>query len=374
VRVAYIVSVGKGMESFIYREIEEVIRRGVEVFLYTTKYKDNDVYSPKKEWVVRRVNPFRLVISLLLFFLKSPRSLFKIGFEAILDGAFIEFLLAVDYSRLMKKDQINQIHCHFGDRKYFLAQYCKRLDSFNLSLTVHAHELFANPNEKLFKKALVYADKVVAISEKNRNILINDFGVNPDKVRTIRLSVDLENFKVRESVKVLTVARYTERKGFRELCQAIRILKEKKEALEFITVGFGDLDVKQMAKDYGVDDYVTVFNKMDPKQLRFFYNNCDVFCLPSKTTEEEGAEGIPVVLMEAMASEMIVVTTDNGSIKELVDSFVVEEGNPESLAEGLIYARDALSLGGIMGEKNREKVLLEYSDKNIDELKEYLYG
>ena len=104
---------------------------------------------------------------------------------------------------------------------------------------------------------------------------------------------------------------------------------------------------------------------MSSKQLRHFYSTCDIFCLPSKSTDREGSEGIPVVLMEAMASEMQVVTTTNGSIPELVDSVIVQEGNPVELAEGLMLAieiQSKLEMRKSIGIKNREKVLGQFSE------------
>ena len=191
----------------------------------------------------------------------------------------------------------------------------------------------------------------------------------------IRLSVDLDNFRRREeSAKVLTVARYTERKGFVELFDAIK--EGNFDNVEFYTIGFGDMDLAELAKSRNIQDKVTIFGKMDPQQLSFFYDACDIFCLPSKTTEKEGAEGMPVVLMEAMASEMVIVTTNNGSTTELVNVIVVAEGCAESLRAGLKKAVAIIQdkkQAAEVGRLNREKVMSEYASKNIDSLKEYLY-
>lgn len=371
IKTAYIVSIGKGLESFIYREVEEMLKRGVEITLYATKYNPNDIFSPKKEWKVEVINYSKLISSFWLNLLKNPIKTIGLVQSAIKSKTLVELLIAFDYSTRMKKQQVNHIHCHFGDRKFFIGYYCKKLLNLPLSLTVHAHELYANPNEIFFRKIVHDADKIIAISQKNKDILVNDFGVKADKVEVIRLSIDLSNFKKEEKIKVLTVARYTERKGFKELFEAIKILN--REDIEFITIGFGDLDLHQMAKDLNIDDKVTIFDKMGAKQLRYFYNTCDIFCLPSKTTELEGAEGIPVVLMEAMASEMLIVTTPNGSINELVDEILVKEADSQDLANGLLKAISLMKNKNEIGLKNRKKVLNEYSEKNIDLLKEYLY-
>ena len=369
-KIAYIVSIGKGLESFIYREIEEMTKRGMEIILFATKYSANDIFSPKKEWKVNKLNMLSIGVSFLTGLISKPITTLKLLKSALASNTVVELLIALDYIKQMKKDKIEHIHCHFGDRKYFIGYYCKKLLNIPLSLTVHAHELYANPNEEFFKFAVHEADKIIAISQKNKDILINEFKVDANKIEMIRLSIDLTNFKKEKKIKVLTVARYTERKGFKELFEAIKIID--RDNIEFITVGFGDLDLDAMVKELRIEDKVTIFGKMGAKQLRYFYNSCDVFCLPSKTTKDEGAEGIPVVLMEAMASEMIIVTTPNGSISELVSEVLVEEANSQSLANGLIKSIEMLKDKSI-GRKNREKVLLEYNEKNIDILKEYLY-
>jgi len=371
IKSAYIVSIGKGLESFIYREVDEMQKRGIDITLFATKYNPNDIFSPKKEWKVEVINYTKTTVSLFIYLFKQPIKTISLLSSAIKSKTVIELLLAFDYSLRMKKDNINHIHCHFGDRKYFIGYYCKELLNLPLSLTVHAHELYANPNEKFFRESVQQADKIIAISQKNKDILVNDFQVDSKNIEVIRLSIDLTNFKKVEKLKVLTVARYTERKGFKELFEAINILD--RDDIEFITIGFGDLDLQAMAKELDIEDRVTIFSKMGAKQLRYFYNSCDIFCLPSKSTEQEGAEGIPVVLMEAMASEMIIVTTPNGSIPELVDDILVEEGNSSSLADGIKKAITMMQDRESIGKANREKVLNEYSEKNIDKLKEYLY-
>ncbi len=370
--VVYIVSLGKGLESFIYREIEEMEIRGIKISLFATKFKGGDIFSPKVGWDVERLSYFRIFPAMFYFLFRRPSLFFQLVNESIKYKVIPELLIAFDYAIRMKKKRSNHIHCHFGDRKFFIGYFCKKLTGLPLSLTVHAHELYANPNEPFFREAVHTADKIVAISRKNKEILINEFGVDPVKIEVIRLSIDLENFKKTKTLKILTVARYTERKGFQELFEAIKLLDLTN--VEFITVGFGDLDLEKLAIFHGIEDKVTIFDKMNPRQLKYFYNTCDVFCLPSKTTTQEGAEGIPVVLMEAMASEMLIVTTPNGSIPELVDEILVEENNTQALVEGLRRAiREVESNNFDSGSKNREKVLAEYSERNIDALKHYLY-
>ena len=368
---AYIVSIVNGLESFIYHEVEGAIKRGINITLFATKYKPGDVFSPKKEWDLELISPIKILISFIYYLLKSPVNTVLLIVECIRYGSLFELFISFDYSLRMKKADIHHIHCVFGDRKFFIGYYCKRLINIPLSVTIHAHEIYANPNKPLFEKCIKEADKIVTISDKNKTILIEKYGVHPSKIKTIRLSIDLENFKKHKKIKILTVSRFEERKGFRELFDAIKSID--RDDVEFIIIGFGELDIKSLIKERQIEDRVTVFDKMSAEQLKFFYNNSDIFCLPSKHTKEGGSEGIPVVLMEAMASELLVVTTANGSISELVDNIIVKEKDAHDLSIGLLKSIELIKINKAAGTENRNKVLTEYSDKNITTLNNYLY-
>ena len=59
-KIAYIVSIGKGLESFIYREVDEMIKKGIDITLFATKYNPNDIFSPREEWKVEKINLFNI--------------------------------------------------------------------------------------------------------------------------------------------------------------------------------------------------------------------------------------------------------------------------------------------------------------------------
>jgi len=371
-KVAYIISLRDSLESFIHREISCLQQKGVDIVAYSFFKDKGGLYSPSSMIPIFTVNPFGAIFAIFSEFMRSPRGYVKLLLHAIKFGSVYEFIIGSYFAKVTRKNGVDTIQCHFGDRKYFAGYYCKKLTGVRLNLTVHAHEIFANPNEKLFSAIVNETDKIVAISEKNKQLLIDKCGANPEIIEVIRLSIDLENFKKSDDVYFLTVARYTERKGFRELFHAISLLPEL-EGIKFVTVGWGTLDLHALAVEYKVSDKVIIFDKMNPEQLRFFYNKCDVFCLPSKATKEEGEEGIPVVLMEAMASEMLVLTTNNGSICELVDEIVVEQGSVDELKVGIEKAYLKVKANDFDGKSSRGKVLEHYSADNIEKLYEYLY-
>ena len=360
--IAYIVSMGAGLEAFIYREVESLCSSGKRIVLFATKFKKNDVFSPRPEWPCEYVSLRRLLLEMPVLLLKMlwRPSLLR---EAIADGGLVDLVFATKFAPVMQRMGVGQIHCHFGDHKFFIGYYCKRITGLPLSVTIHAHEFYTNPNPVLFRKALAGSDRVFPIARRWCELLTREYGVPEDKLRLNRLYVDTGLYRPKQEVWVLAVGRFTERKGFHYLMQAAVKLTDL--PMRFIFVGFGDLDLVKMAADYGVSGQVTVFGKMNQEQLRVLYQSTDILCVPSITTEAEGAEGIPVVLMEGMACGLPVVATRCGAIDEIVEDILVDESSPEQLASALRLLATNAELRKEHGARNRRIVEEHYAISNV---------
>jgi glycosyltransferase involved in cell wall biosynthesis len=368
--IGYIVPMGEGLDTFVYRELEVLYGMGFKIELFATKYKKGDVFSPKAEWHTHTLTPRQLLW-------RSPIILFKallapsLLIEAYKDNALIDLVFALDFSSRMKKKGIRQIHCHHGDHKLFIGYFCKRLINVPLSVTIHAHEFFTNPNPDLFRKVIRQCDKVFPISAKWLKLLHEEYGVSSRQLSLNYLFVDTAVYNPDDEITVLSVGRFTERKGFHVLMKAATMLQDI--PVRFCFVGFGPLDVERMAREIGIEDRVTVFPKLNQKQLRLLYKNVDILCVPSITTKAEGAEGIPVVLIEGMGCGLPVVATRCGAIEELVESELVAENSAEMLASAIRRLVENPELRKKQGMRNAEKVQKMFSVANVykfaDELK-----
>ena len=98
IKTAYIVSFGKGLESFIYREAEEMMKRGVNITFFVTKYRKNDVFSPKREWRVELFSYPKIIISLLIHFFSQPIKTAILLKLSIKSNTIVELFMAFDYS------------------------------------------------------------------------------------------------------------------------------------------------------------------------------------------------------------------------------------------------------------------------------------
>jgi glycosyltransferase involved in cell wall biosynthesis len=354
---------GAGLEAFIYREIENLYSRGFEIRLFATKFKQGDVYSPKPEWPYHILTAGRLLLlAPILVFRMFLRP--RLVAEAIRDKGLLDLVWAARFAPIMRKTGVQQIHCHFGDHKFFIGYYCKRLTGLPLSVTIHAHEFYTNPNERLFRKALNEADRIFPIAKRWYEKLKADYGVPPDRLVLSRLFVDIDAYRPASPIRVIAVGRFTERKGFEYLLQAALDLADLD--MHFMFVGFGEVDIGKRAEELGLQARVTVFDKMNQEQLRTLYQMSDILCVPSITTEREGAEGIPVVLMEGMACGLPVVASNCGAIEEIVEEYLVAERAPMAIATALRRLASNEGLRRAHGARNRELVTARFSVRNLD--------
>lgn len=373
-RIAYIVSVRRGISSFTYREINELIYEDLEITLFPTKYKTGP-YMPNDNMDVYKYHPVFTIVVQLLFFL-NPIRYIKAFITAIGTRSFIDFLIAVDFSFQMKKKGINQIHCEFGDHKLFIGYYCKKLLNIPLTVKIHAHELYINPNWDMFKKSLVACDNIFTVSDWNKAILINKFKIPADRIIINRQFIDTNIFSPDTSKRILIVAFFEKRKGFDTLFEAIKKLQDYD--IKIWIVGHGDvvsesdrINPKKLSEKLQIEDRVVIFGRVSDEVLRTLYNACDIFVLPSKTMENQQMEGIPATLMEAMAFGKPVISTRHAGIPEMVEKILVEEDNVNELAEAIELLINNPTLCQKLGERNREIIRERYSKNNVNELKRF---
>lgn len=374
-KIGYIISIRIGMNSFIYREIDELIKTGLKIVLFPTKY-NKGLYMPKDDWDCYIYHPFSVFLKQPLFFILSPLQYLKLFYESIKTKSLLDFIIAFDFATQMKKKDVNRIHCHFGDHKLFIGYYCKRILGIPLTVTIHAHELTHNPNWIMFIKSLEACDKIVSISDYNKQILTEKFNIDSNKITVIRLfgfEKSDDNY-----IKILIVGWFQEKKGHDILFNAIK--KLDRNDIKVWVVGRKQLwdkeivDVEKLAKSIGIEDKVIIFGEISDDVLKVLYNSCDLFCLPSKTTRGGAKEGIPVALMEAMSYGKPVISTRHAGIPELVEETLVEENNVEELAKAIELLADNPELRKKLGERNREIIVEKYSKENIMKLREVFHG
>jgi glycosyltransferase involved in cell wall biosynthesis len=228
----------------------------------------------------------------------------------------------------------------------------------------------------MFAESLAYCDRVVTITQYNRDLLVEKFGVPADEIDIVRQIVDLEEFKYVPKIKVLIVGFFAHKKGHDVLFEAVKQMN--RDDIEVWVVGDKtpdrgrSRDLPKLARELGVDHQIAFFSEQKGVALRALYRECDIFCLPSRTDYAGSKEGFPNVIMEAMAFGKPVVSTRHAGIPDVVDQILVDENDATQLAEALNRICDSPELRREFGEKNREKAERLFSHANNDRLEEIL--
>lgn len=363
--VAYVIPMGSGLHSFVFREIRELVNNGVSVHLFPTKIGVGP-YHPEPAWPVHRATPSLAAVAHLRSLLRNPKRYLSTLLEALAFGAWIDFAIAAFVSEKTLSEGLRLVHCHFGDHKLFIGYFAGRLADRPTSVTIHAYELYRNPNPRLFRRILRRIHAIVTVAEYNRAILESSWSVSSERVNVIPLFTDLapqanHQASRREPIVILTVARFVEKKGHRLFLQALAKLPEGYEAW---IVGSGPLDVAGMARVLGIEDRVRILGRVDNDELEHAYDRADLFCLPSVISSQGDREGIPVALMEAMAHGLPVVASQHAGIPELVEATLVDEGDVDAIALAIKSLGEDLQLRVRQGERNREIIATRYSKRN----------
>ena len=267
---------------------------------------------------------------------------------------------------LLQKRGVEHIHAHWGGTTTTMAYAIHRLTGIPFSFTLHRWDIYADNMLKLKVSAATFAR---CISERGRRDVLAIIGAEfAEKVPVVHMGVALPGAAVARRSRavpvLLTPANLLPVKGHRYMISACALLKRRGIILEYWIAGEGPLEraLKRMAKAEGVADRVRFLGPLPHEKLLRLYEEgaVDLVILPSVNADGHH-EGIPVALMEAMAYGIPVVSTDTGSIPELIDGgggVMVAEKNAAALADAvgaLLADRGLRARIGRHGRRNVER-------------------
>jgi colanic acid/amylovoran biosynthesis glycosyltransferase len=217
------------------------------------------------------------------------------------------------------------------------------------------HELTGNPysfkshssfNPQLLEVKARDASFVALATEFDRDFYFAS--VPQERIVVNRLGVEsltgLERpIELPDRVRVLCVATLAEKKGHRYLVDAARLMRERGVQLDVSLVGDGPLraELQQQIRELGLEAVVKLRPYVSHSELAPLYDAADIFVLPAVVTESGDRDGLPVVLMEAIAAGCIVVSTPVSGIPELVI---------DRVSGLLVPERDAVALAAAIEE------------------------
>jgi len=287
---------------------------------------------------------------------------------------------ALMVGRWMKRVQQQHLHVHLGSQAATVGMFVKQVFGVGYSITVHGPDEFYDAPGQYLAQKIAAADFIVCISHFARSQLMK---LSPyehwHKLHVSRLGVDPAVFAPRTAAErdrsrpfeVLCVGRLTPAKGQHLLVDAAKRLLDQGRSVHLRIVGAGaDADSLQaQVKALGIGPHVTFEGAVNQDRIRDLYALADCFCIPSF------AEGIPVVLMEAMAMRIPCVTTHITGIPELIrheeSGLLTAPSDVAGLADNIALLMDRPDLAHDMGVHARAKVVADYDlARNVESLAE----
>lgn len=271
---------------------------------------------------------------------------------------------AIGLARYFASHGVTHIHSHFGWEQADLLAHLRRLAGLPYSLTLHAADIFVEPVHLVRRVAEV--SFIATISAFNKRLLAERFGLPPGRLHVVHCGVDLAGLDpcaapARSVPRLFSLGRMVAKKGFDVLLQAIARLRCEGVAVIAELAGDGPLrpQLMRLAGELGLGEHVVFPGALPPAEALARMREASVFALACQVAPDGDMDGIPVVLMEAMAVGRPVVSTRLSGIPELVADgcgLLAEPGDPRSLAQALKRVLESADLGGSLAEAGRHRV------------------
>ena len=281
------------------------------------------------------------------------------------------------------------LHCHFGPLGVLGVRLRRMGVGGKVVTTFHGFDMTSylqSHGDGVYDELFVEGEIFLPISERWKKKLVA-LGCDEARIFVHRMGVDTRKFeslprKSKGAVKILTVSRLIDVKGVRYGVLAVeRLLKDNLE-VEYTIAGDGPLmgELRALAEELDVDANVKLIGSAAQDEVLKFHQEADIFLTPSIITDQGVEEGLPVALMEAMASGLPVVSTLTGSIPELIEDglsgYLVPERDVDMLSDrlgSLVKDPELRERMGVVGRRRIEEHFdVNKLNKRLEEIFERL--
>lgn len=385
VRLAYFTNQYPAVShTFIRREIRAIEARGIEVVRYALRPGESlvdpeDKREEKSTSYILGSNVGNIITRFLAALLTRPLAMaeiigqaFKIGWHS--ERGILRHLVYVAEATVLahwcRRDSVSHLHVHFGTNSAAIAMMASKLSGTGYSFTAHGPEEF---DKQLFiglAEKIRHSSFVVAVCSYGRSQLYRSIDREQwHKIHVVHCGLEPAVFAAATEApsdvrRLVFIGRLSEQKGTLLLVEAAQRLAARGVNFELVIAGDGEMrgDIETLIKTYALQTKVRITGWIDANQVRKELLAARALVLPSF------AEGLPVVIMEAMALKRPVISTYVAGIPELVrpgeHGWLVPAGDVDALAEAMQECLDAPVEHLVsMGEASHERVLQSH---NVD--------
>ena len=365
-------------ETFITREMLELeavgCRIGVDALMTPEdgpRHADVDEVRAAVRYLPRhpKLTDRSVLIAHLQVAMRRPVRWGRLAIKARRSGDWRRFLQAGVAADRVRRERIDHLHAHFATAAVDVARDAAALSGRPFTVTAHAKDIFHDDNATSLAGRVRGAAAVVTVSAFNVRHLALQLPTSP----LAFVPNGVPNFRpVLASASdappgpVLCVARLVEKKGIDVLIDAVAILRDRNTELTVEIIGGGPLDETMRARAHsaGLDDVIHFLGPQTSDVVDEAYRRCSMVALPCRVAANGDRDGMPTVILEAMARGLAVISTDVVGISEAVRSghtgLLVPPDDPSALAKAIEALLHDPDLRSRLGAGARELVTTRY--------------
>lgn len=388
-RVAYVVSrFPRLTETFVVDEALAVVAAGADVVIHPLHRERSDVVQPTVTALGRRVVHRRLgspgvLAGFLRGLVRRPGPVVRALGTLVRDtrrsrrllvGGLAAFPFAVDLAGRLPAAGVEHVHCHFATHPAAVGWVVHRLSGLPYSFTAHGSDL--HRDRSMLRTKVADAAFVVTVSESNRDVIVAECGAAvTDKVHVVRCGIDPDQLPRRSRptaarpgpVHVCCVGTLHEVKGQANLVEACRLLVAEGRDVRCTLVGDGPdrAALEEQVERAGLGGRVGITGRVARPDVVAVLEEADVLVAPSVPSSDGRREGLPVVVLEAMAVGVPVVASRLSGIPEAVEhevtGLLVPPGDAAAIAAAIGRTLDDPGAAAERVERAAEHVAAHFS-------------
>lgn len=277
-------------------------------------------------------NPSAILRGIATIWEIAPRKL------SIKNPAYL--LQSVYLLRQARQDGIEHVHTHFATNATAVAMVARIMGGPSYSFTAHGPDEFEDASSLAFKEKLSHASFAIAISHYCKMMLLRFGGPHhAKKIHIVHCGIDTDEFNLPKVGGIDTqifvcVGRLCPAKGQILIPEAVERLKGEFPGVKVLLVGDGEArsDIQNAIAKFRVQSHIEIKGWLPNNDVRECVAGCRALILPSF------AEGLPIVIMEALAMGRPVISTSIAGIPELLDAecgWIIPAGSVEDLVEAM---------------------------------------
>ncbi|MCE1248428.1 MAG: glycosyltransferase [Firmicutes bacterium] len=307
--------------TFIYRQMQGV-KPEFEPFALCRKAANPEIFPCEKVYAATEKNAGKDTLAEKI---SSKAKRFLTGYYNLPGKNTYKY-----WAEVLKKEDCRLIHAHFGEEGIMMAPLARET-GIPLIVTLHGYDMSRLLNRRGYvgklRDMFDACTLVIAVSDKFRNDAVK-LGCPPEKIIRHYIGVPVEEFtytprnkKSGEELVLLQVSNFVEKKGHKYTLQAFANALKKGANIRLVFAGGGTLleECRNFASELGISNRVEFPGKKPMQEIPGFMAQADIFVHHSITAADGDTEGIPTVLMEAMATGLPILSTYHAGIPELVE-------------------------------------------------------